>query len=450
MRLYRALRIEDGEVVAFTGSGGKTTAMFRLADDLAEHGKVVLSVTRVTVSAGVVQRAPRHFSAFEATRGRVEAALDRHKHLFITGPVDFTVDTAAPVTPGLVDDLLQVKDLGALLIKADDANRRGLKAPLSEEPVVPAMASLVVVMASLETLGEEIIDLNVQHAERVADLAGVALRDDVTPAVMARVLAHPEGGLHGLPDAARVTVFLNHLDLGQRLADARLIARQLLETTRIASVLIGTARKPNAIAEVHGRMAGIVLAAGQSTRMGEPKQLLPWGEGETVLGSVLNKLRVSGLDEIVVVTGAEHEAIEALVAATNDPRLHCVVNPDYASTEMARSLRVGLGALRSAPEAALVALADQPLVPASLIGRVLDRWRETLAPVIAPYYGEQRGHPLLLDRAAWPRFLALPADANPRQALEGLEIEKIAADDNTILLDIDTREDYERARDLAR
>jgi molybdenum cofactor cytidylyltransferase len=450
MRLYKALRIEDGEVVAFTGSGGKTTAMFRLADDLAEHGKAVLSVTLVKVSASVVQRAPRHFSAFEATRGRVEAALDRHKHLFITGPVDYTRDTAAAVTPGLVDDLLQVKGLGALLIKADDANRRGFKAPLGAEPVVPSNTSLVVVMASLETLGEEIIDLNVQHADRVAELAGIAVRDDVSPQVMARVLAHAEGGLHGLPESARVNVFLNHLDLGQRLGDARMIARQLLQTPRIAAVLVGTARKPNAIAEVHGRMAAIVLAAGQSRRMGEPKQLLPWGEGETVLGSVLNKLRLSGLDEIVVVTGAEHEAIEALVAAINDPRLHCVVNPDYASTAMARSLQVGLGALRSAPEAALVALADQPLVSASLIGRVLDRWRETLAPVIAPYHSEQRGHPLLLDRSAWPRFLALPADASPRQALEGLEIEKITADDNAILLDIDTREDYERARGLAR
>lgn len=450
MRLYQALRIDDGEVVAFTGAGGKTSAMFRLADDLAEHGRTVLTTTTVKMSAGHIERAPRHFSAAEANRGRVEAALDRHTHVFVTGPVDRSVDSAAPVTEGLIDELLTASGLGALLIKADAGNRRLFKAPTDDEPVVPASTSLVVVMANLESIGESIIDLNVYNAARVAELSGVAEGDDVTTDVIARVLTHPDGGLKGLPERARVVVFLNRVDLPRKLEIGRALAQRLLNEQRIDAVLLGTARKPNSVTEVHGRTGAVVLAAGQSTRMGQPKLLMDWGEGGTILGAVIGRLRAAPVSEIVVVTGAERERIEAAArkAAQGDTRLRFAHNPDYGETEMGRSLQVGLRALTTRPEAALVALGDQPLMPAAVIDGLLQRWRETLAPVIAPVHGEQRGHPMLLDRAVWPRVMALAANANPRQALAGLPVETVVAPDNAILLDIDTPDDYARARGL--
>ncbi|HRF50888.1 MAG TPA: selenium cofactor biosynthesis protein YqeC [Anaerolineales bacterium] len=450
MRLYQALRIDDGEVVAFTGAGGKTAALFRLADDLAEHGRTVLSTNTVRVGVEMIDRAPRHFSASEANRARVEAALDRHAHLLVTGPVDRAQGFAAPVSTGLIEDLLTVSGLGALLIKADSANRRLFKAPVDTEPEVPPATTLTVVMANLETIGESLIDLNVQNAARVAELAGIATGDDVTADVLTRVLLHPEGGLKGVPESSRVVVFLNRVDLPRRLEVGRGIAARLLAEPRISAVALGTARKPNAVAEVHGRVAAVVLAAGRSTRMGRPKMLLEWPEGGTILGAVITRLRSAAVSEIVVVTGAEHEAVEAaaLAAAGGDARVRCVHNPDYATAEMGRSLQVGLRSLTSRPEAALVALGDQPLMPLGVIADVIQRWRETLAPAVAPVHGEQRGHPLLLDRAIWPRVQALAPEANPRQALVDLPVEVVVAPDNDILLDIDTPDDYARARAL--
>lgn len=450
MRLFQALRVEDGEIVAFVGAGGKTSALFRLADDLAEHGRTVISTNTVRVSAGLTERAPRHFSAAEANRARVEAALDRHAHLMITGPVDRAIDAAAPITPGLLEELTTVQGLGAMLVRADDANRRLFKAPVGDEPVIPPAATLVVLMANLEAIGESIIDLNVQNAARVAELAGVAHGTDVTAEVLARVLTHPDGGLKGVPQGARVAVFLNRVDLPRRLEIGRGLATRLLAEPRIHSVLLGTARKPNAVAEVQGRVGAVVLAAGQSTRMGQPKLLMDWAEGGTVLGAVIARLRSTPVSEIVVVTGAERERIEAAAraAAEGDARLVFAHNPDYAEAEMGRSLQTGLRALTTSPEAVLVALGDQPLMPAAVIGDLLRRWRETLAPAVVPVHGEKRGHPLLLDRAAWPRVMALAANANPRQALTGLAVETVSAPDNAILLDIDTPDDYDRARAL--
>jgi molybdenum cofactor cytidylyltransferase len=180
--------------------------------------------------------------------------------------------------------------------------------------------------------------------------------------------------------------------------------------------------------------------------MGRPKQLLPWG-GTTMLLAVVERLRAASVADIVVVTGAEREAVEASLAdvAAVDGRVRAVFNPDFATSEMARSLQAGLGALPANRLAALVVLADQPEIEPQVAEAVIQRWRETLAPVVAPYLGERRGHPLLFDRALWPRLMALPADANPRDAVRAAgQIERVPVEAVSILSDIDTPEDYAR------
>jgi molybdenum cofactor cytidylyltransferase len=113
---------------------------------------------------------------------------------------------------------------------------------------------------------------------------------------------------------------------------------------------------------------------------------------------------------------------------------------------MARSLQVGLAALPDNCLAAFVALADQPEIHPATLTSVLQRWRETQAPCVAPFFQGQRGHPLLFDRQLWPQIMALPPDANPRQVLEALGgIEQVVVDDGTILRDVDTPADYARA-----
>src|SRR5258705_9866169 len=101
--------------------------------------------------------------------------------------------------------------------------------------------------------------------------------------------------------------------------------------------------------ETPRQVAAVVLAAGQSSRMGQLKQLLPWGAGGTILGEVLQRLqRVGGLAEIVVVTGRDRELVEACVAlapATPGRPVRAVFNPKFAVAEMARSVEAGLAGL---------------------------------------------------------------------------------------------------------
>ncbi|MGQ0604612.1 MAG: nucleotidyltransferase family protein [Anaerolineales bacterium] len=389
MRLRTALRIEDGEIVALVGAAAPAV-LFRLADDIVEAGGRVIATTLATIPATLLDRAPKHFSAFEVNRAQIEAALHKHPQLFITGPVDRTLDKAPGVSAGLLEDLQAVPDLSALLV-------------LVEHDQLPHAATRVL---SVQSLGSSL------------------------PA-----LSHE-----------RVSVLLDTTEGEEPASHTR--AAALLQDDSVEVVLIGSPRKINAIREAWARVGAVVLAAGRSTRMGQSKQLLPWGNS-TLLGEVVQRLRATGVHDIVVVTGAEREAVERVVseAALGDARVRCVFNPDYATSEMARSLQTGLRALKLHYHAAVVALADQPQIQPATVEAVLQRWRETLAPMVAPFRAGKRGHPMLFDRAQWPQLLALPADANPRavlQTAEGLEAVAIASD--TILTDIDTPTDYAQAR----
>lgn len=132
-------------------------------------------------------------------------------------------------------------------------------------------------------------------------------------------------------------------------------------------------------------IAAVVLAAGAATRFGSPKQVL-------LLPRVLERLRASGVDEIVVVAGAHP------LPDLGERVVECA---DWERGPGA-SLRCGLAVLEPAVDAAVVALADGPELAPEAVDRVLDAWRKGAADVVAAAYGGSRGHPVVLGRVAWP------------------------------------------------
>ncbi len=130
-------------------------------------------------------------------------------------------------------------------------------------------------------------------------------------------------------------------------------------------------------------IAAVVLAAGEASRFGSPKQRL-------MLADVLAAVRASSVDEVIVVEGAYELETDARV-----------VRCDEWSRGMGASLRCGLEALPENAEAAVVVLADGPDLAPAAIDRVVASWEEGAGPVIAASYGGVRGHPVLLARSAW-------------------------------------------------
>jgi nicotine blue oxidoreductase len=165
-----------------------------------------------------------------------------------------------------------------------------------------------------------------------------------------------------------------------------------------------------------GAVAAVVLAAGEASRFGSPKQRI-------LLPSVLERLRDSPIDDIVVVTGAHQ-----LDAEEGMRLVHC---PEWR-TGPGASLRCGLAALGEDVEAAVIVLADGPTLSPAAVERVLDAWRRE-GGIVAASYGGGRGHPLVLGREDWGSI--------PEQGLRDRPVRLVACDDLGAPGDVDTPED---------
>ena len=198
-------------------------------------------------------------------------------------------------------------------------------------------------------------------------------------------------------------------------------------------------------ARVSARIGAVILAAGMSSRMGETKQLIRLGEN-TLLEQVMEIVRSSRVDEIVLVLGHQAETIKKRVGIKN---LKVVINESYQQG-MGTSLRTGLAALSSGTNAALIVLADQPFVRAETLDRLIDQYEQSGAQIAIPIYKGFRGNPVLLGRSVFPEVMALTGDIGCR-AIFGNHVEgivKVLVDDIGILLDLDTKGDVEKLREF--
>ena len=153
-------------------------------------------------------------------------------------------------------------------------------------------------------------------------------------------------------------------------------------------------------------LTGLVLAAGSSKRLGQPKQLLPY-RGTTLLGWTIAQAEASpALDEALVILG---HASDAILASVTLGRARPVLNTEF-SEGCAASYRSGLAAADPRAEGVMILLGDQPGVDAEAIGRVADSWRGERSPIVIASYQGVPGHPLLFDRQLFPDLAALRGD----------------------------------------
>jgi molybdenum cofactor cytidylyltransferase len=188
-------------------------------------------------------------------------------------------------------------------------------------------------------------------------------------------------------------------------------------------------------------IAAVVLSAGESSRMGRPKALLPI-EGETFIGRIVGALKRTQAGKIVVVLG--HNA-DQLAAAIRPLGVEFLVNPDYKLGQLS-SLQVAVRSLQSQLdcEGMLLHLVDHPYIDSTLVDRIIERFHETQKDIVVPRCHGKRGHPVLFSRRLFAELLAAPMDQGAKavvnaHANETLEIE---TEEEGIALDIDTPELY--------
>lgn len=188
-------------------------------------------------------------------------------------------------------------------------------------------------------------------------------------------------------------------------------------------------------------ITAILLAAGESRRMGQLKQLLPFGS-KTVIETCLDALLASKADHVMVVLG--HRADEIGRCLESLP-VTCVVNPDYREG-MSSSVKAGVQRLPPQTQAAMIALVDQPLVPSSVMDEIVDAYRSTSKKIVVPEFGGRSGHPVVIDMSYRDEILAVSPQAGLRELIyrHWDDVLKLPVQTDAVIDNMNTWEDYQR------
>ena len=191
----------------------------------------------------------------------------------------------------------------------------------------------------------------------------------------------------------------------------------------------------------------VVLAAGNSSRMGTSKMALSWGLS-TVLETTISNVLQADIQAILLVTGGYIELVEPLPLVQQIPRVH---NGDFATGEMISSVKLALKTIKESrplPAGVLVLPGDMPLVSTDLLNRCLAEWRQQPEKIVAPKINEKRGHPVIFPFSLFELFETLPAEKSPRDLLtaQRSNLYLFSVDDPAIRIDVDTPAEYEKHR----
>lgn len=240
--LVEALRLRGGDVVAFVGAGGKTTAMFACARELRAlgWGVVVTTTTRIFVpppSADLVLVSERDPAS----------ARSRTRDIVAGGgiPVVGTATTPDGKLAGIpVDDvaaLARVPGVTHVLVEADGSARLPITAPREDEPVIPSNATLVVAIVGIDALDRHVADV-AHRPERVSALTGLTADARLDARAIARVLLGPDGNTKGAPHGARIVALVNKADDDEAVARARRVAAALRDVRDVAVIIAALER----------------------------------------------------------------------------------------------------------------------------------------------------------------------------------------------------------------
>ena len=253
--LRQALMLGDGGVISLVGAGGKTSLMFKLAHELSMTGESVLTTT----TTKIFEPGPNQSSCVivsDSATGLLDQAnglIDIHPH--ITMALDRLPDKGKliGIPPEAVDTVWKSHLFRWIVVEADGAAGRPLKAPADHEPVIPDCTSSLVGLAGLSGIGRPLNDQWVFRPERFAELAGMSRNSDITETAVADVFTHKNGLFKNAPAKAARIAFLNQADTPENCSAGQRIARLLTEkiNTGMKRVVIGQTWADSPVSEIY-------------------------------------------------------------------------------------------------------------------------------------------------------------------------------------------------------
>jgi len=324
-----------------------------------------------------------------------------------------------------------------LLIEADGSRQKPLKAWADHEPPIPSFVDLMVHVVGLSSLNKPLAVEHVHRVEIFSALSDLEIGKLISSDAVVRVLTHPDGGLKNIPASARKVALFNQADSPELQSTAHTMTSSLLSFYQ--SVVIASLAEDKIYA-VHEPIAGIILAAGESRRFGKPKQLLDW-KGQPFVRAVAQTAIRAGLSPVVVVTGSNAEQVKAIIS---DLPVTIVHNKNWQGGQSS-SIKEGIKAITSSQAGgAIFLLSDQPQVNPAIIHALIEKHAERLYPVVAPMILDRRGNPILFDCVTFSDLMTIEGDTGGRAIFHKHKVEYLPWHDDSLLLDVDTPEQYQR------
>ncbi len=243
-----AFDIQPGEVIGLVGAGGKTTLMFALARELISQKQLVITTT----TTKIFPPSPADTPFLLVSEDR-DAILDfilreggKYGHITVVSEKIVSSGKLGGIDPELIQEICELSPEACIIVEADGAAGRPLKAPnIEHEPVIPQNASLIIPVVGIDALGCKLNDEYVFRADIAARLSGTEEGEVVSQETIANLLTHPSGIVHGSPVHARIIPFINKTDLKGSLAEARSLAASILKAghPQIDRVVLGQANR---------------------------------------------------------------------------------------------------------------------------------------------------------------------------------------------------------------
>ena len=253
--LREALGIHPKEIISLVGAGGKTTLMLALARELANNKGLVITTTTTNILPPSSSESP-----FLLVSREEEEIVDfilknasKFGHITIASEVLADSGKLKGVNPEFILELKKLRPVDCIIIEADGAARRPLKAPNpAYEPMIPQTTTLVIPVVGIDALGCKLAEENVFRSEIASKLTGLPLGETVSAETIVNLMLHPSGIMRGSPVHARIIPFINKIDLHADLSMARNLASMILETShpRIDRVVLGQAQLHPPVVEV--------------------------------------------------------------------------------------------------------------------------------------------------------------------------------------------------------
>ena len=218
------IELPTSSLIAIIGAGGKTTTMYTLADELAQRGKRVITTTTTQIFYPEPDETDTLIVASEthALLKTIDEAWQKYRRLTVAGAI-LRTEKLAGLQPEQPYELLMKSGADAVIVEADGARHRMIKAPAEHEPVMPLQANVALLMMSAEAINQPLSERIAHRPEQVAMVTGINVGDVLSPAVIARLITSEQGGLKYIPETATAYLLITHASIAQKAAIRELV-----------------------------------------------------------------------------------------------------------------------------------------------------------------------------------------------------------------------------------